>query len=101
MDIYNGWDETGNDSVKTYDETGRESKWVPWWSDFKVPSDHTVNGKQMDLEFQMTFQRPGGVGHDVWMSWERRLDGKMMTMSVFFDRRVANEDNPFFDEFDL
>ena len=58
----------------------------------------------MDVELQMFFRNPE-IENSYWMSTTMdgnyRLDGKMMAMSVFFDRRVANEDNPFFDEFDL
>ena len=31
----------------------------------------------------------------------RRLDGKLMITSVFFDRKVGNEDNSFFEKLEL
>ena len=55
----------------------------------------------MDVEFQMLFKRSEGLNFDIYMDQNIRLDGLIMGMSVFFDRKVANEDNPFFDEFDL
>ena len=30
-----------------------------------------------------------------------RLDGKVMGMSVFFDRKIANEDNPALEKLEL
>ena len=56
----------------------------------------------MDVELQMTFRKPDNLDWmRMTMDGNYRLDGKYMAMSVFFDRKVANEDNPFFDEFDL
>ena len=40
----------GNATVKTTDRDGRLSEWVPWVYQFKVPSEHTIAGKQMDVE---------------------------------------------------
>ena len=31
----------------------------------------------------------------------RRLDGKLMIVSVFFDRKIANEDNPVLEKLGL
>ena len=31
----------------------------------------------------------------------RRLDGKLMIASVFFDRKIANEDNPVLEKLGL
>ena len=36
--------------VKTTDRDGRLSEWVPWVIQFKAPSEHTIAGKQMDVE---------------------------------------------------
>ena len=36
--------------VKTTDRDGRLSEWVPWRMVFNAPSEHTIAGKQMDLE---------------------------------------------------
>ena len=45
-DIYDG----DVEFVKTTDRDGRLSEWVPWAMVFNAPSEHTITGKQMDLE---------------------------------------------------
>ena len=44
--------------VKTTDRDGRLSEWVPWQMQFKAPSEHTVVGKQMDVELQIAYRTP-------------------------------------------
>ena len=55
----------------------------------------------MDVEFQLQFRRPEGFEETYPWGGSRNLDGYSMHMSVFFDRKVANEDNPFLDKFEL
>ena len=55
----------------------------------------------MDVEVQMQFRRTEGLDEGYPWGGTRRLNGLAMNMSVFFDRKVANEDNPFFDKLEL
>ena len=40
----------GDATVKSTDYGGRQFEWTPWFFQFKVPSEHTISGKQMDVE---------------------------------------------------
>ena len=71
---------------------------------FKAPSEHTFEGRHTDLELQIYhFSEEGMFINEERNDWDgRRLDGKLMAISVFFDRfHGGNEDNPFIASLEL
>ena len=62
---------------------------------FRAPSEHTFEGRQMDLELQFAHRNPEDFNHETDLDG-RGLHGKAMILSVFFDRlHGGNEENSF------
>ena len=71
---------------------------------FRAPSEHTFEGRHTDLELQFYHRTPEGlIRTDERNDWDgRRLDGKAMVISIFFDRlHGGNQDNPFIESLEL
>jgi hypothetical protein len=63
----------------------------------RAPSEHTFEGRHMDVEIQFFQRRPEPIS-DYKKVLEGRLDGVFNVISVFFDRlHGGNEHNPFID----
>jgi hypothetical protein len=62
----------------------------------RAPSEHTFDGKHMDVEMQFYVRRPEPILDVKEMLRAGSLYGNIMAVSVFFDRlHGGNEDNPF------
>ena len=62
---------------------------------FRAPSEHTFEGRHMDLELQFAHRNPEDFNPETDLDG-RGLHGKAMILSVFFDRlHGGNEDNSF------
>ena len=86
----------GTKRATTVQPNGETNEWIPYFMVFKAPSEHTFDGRQTDLELQFYHRTPEGVflteERNDWNG--RRLDGKLMAVSIFFDRlHGGNEDN--------
>ena len=40
----------GTKRAQTVDHNGEASEWIPWSFAFRAPSEHTFEGRQMDME---------------------------------------------------
>lgn len=97
----------GTKKASTVQPDGELHEWVPYEMYFRAPSEHTFEGRHTDLELQFYHRTPEGIirsgttsGRNDWDG--RRLDGKLMATSIFFDRlHGGNEDNPFIESLEL
>ena len=99
----------GTKKASTVQPDGELHEWVPYEMYFRAPSEHTFEGRHTDLELQFYHRTPEGIikgdadGSTQRNDWDgRRLDGKLMAVSIFFDRlHGGNEDNEFIESLEL
>ena len=85
----------GTKKVQTYQANGESTEWVPYMMLFRAPSEHTFEGRHMDIELQFVHRHPEDFNVQTDLDG-RGLHGKGMILSVFFDRlHGGNEDNAF------
>ena len=96
-------DETvpGTKRAQTVQTNGEVNEWVPARMLFRAPSEHTFEGRHMDLELQLIHRSDEPIT-DEESFLDKRVDGRLMVTSVFFDRlHGGNQQNPFLESLDL
>ena len=87
------WEIENPKKMRTVDHEGIDHEWVPVYFTFRAPSEHTFDGKHMDLELQFLHRNIlKNDFQEIIDPSKTRIDDSIMILSMFFDREAGGEE---------